>query len=302
MTSALTRSPCILCGNRSFATAIPALGAAAGQDQRHRAKYAVLECCNCSLALLDPQPEEPTLQATYPPSYYAHQPPEPHPTGIRRLFVHRLPIGAAPAGGRLLDVGCGSGLFLLWATELGWDAEGIEINATAVRYAIACGLRVRQGTIDEVAYSDNSFDVVTMSHSLEHIRQPVAVLRSVSRMLRPGGKLYLSTPNRGGMLAKVAGRRWRQLDIPRHLYFLTRVTLGRMLDQCGFSVKRVWTVTKPGLALATICQLAFIPPSKQPLLTESSLCKLAALPVCRLLDALGRGDELWAEAIASTNG
>jgi len=278
---------CVLCGEEKAEIVYGADSSLVASD------YSVVRCSQCSLIRLYPQPDASALAASYDRAYYAHQTPDLGPRGLARFFTHYLPIGPARRGERLLDIGCGSGSFLIRAAGLGWEAEGLEVNDKAVQQANAHGLKVRLGTLEETAYASGSFKAITMSHSLEHMRNPVAALKCVHRLIAPGGRLLISVPNWGGLLRSLAGIKWRQLDIPKHLWFFDAKTLRALLEQCAFRLQSLRTVTKPGLALETLL------PGRQA--SSSSLLKLSLLPACAAIDLFSLGDEIWVIAKAKSN-
>lgn len=143
-------------------------------------------------------------------------------------------------GGRLLDVGCGSGEFLQRHVALGWEGWGVEVSPEAVRYAREKrGLRVFQGELAAARFPPAMFDTVVFNHSLEHMFSPTATLREVHRILRPGGRLFLALPNAASAEARLFGRWWFGWEVPRHLYHFTPRTLDRCLRQSGFRVIRM---------------------------------------------------------------
>lgn len=144
------------------------------------------------------------------------------------------------AGGRLLDVGCGSGELLERHVALGWGGWGVEISPEAARYAREQrGLRVWQGDLPGASFPAATFDMVVFSHSLEHMFSPTATLREANRILRPGGRLFLALPNAASAEARLFGRWWLGWDVPRHLYHFTPKSLNRCLRQTGFRVIRI---------------------------------------------------------------
>jgi 2-polyprenyl-3-methyl-5-hydroxy-6-metoxy-1,4-benzoquinol methylase len=144
-------------------------------------------------------------------------------------------------GARLLDVGCGNGGFLITAQQLGWEAWGIEPDRDAVTAARAAGLRVEHGGLPTTDLPDAHFDVVTMNHVLEHLHDPVSALREVRRVLKPGGMLWLATPNLDSIGRRCYAAAWRGLEPPRHLVLFTisSLTLACALaGLCQPSVRR----------------------------------------------------------------
>ena len=147
--------------------------------------------------------------------------------------IRHLP---AIPGGRLLDVGCGSGAFLVQMAALGWRAQGIDPDPVAVASAREAGLNVMQGTLDDLDLDEHAgaFDAVTLSHVIEHLHDPADDLRRIQRLLRPGGLLWIATPNLEALGLRRFGPDWLNLDPPRHLVLFTRGSLERLLRDTGF--------------------------------------------------------------------
>ena len=131
------------------------------------------------------------------------------PFGLRQLA--QLPRGV------LIDVGCGNGDGVKRATQLGWQALGIELDAAAVLAAQAQGLNVVQGGYEALAAYEGQADCLVCSHVIEHVHQPLALLRLLLAALKPGGVLLLSAPNASSHLHERYGENWRGLEAPRHL-------------------------------------------------------------------------------------
>ncbi|MDG2537164.1 class I SAM-dependent methyltransferase [Dyella jiangningensis] len=136
--------------------------------------------------------------------------------------------------GRLLDVGCGNGVFLTRARAAGWSTQGIEPDPKAVAAAQRAGLDVAEGTLDSCP-GLGLFDVVTASHVIEHVHDPLAFLRQIHDRLRPGGQLWLATPNAGSLGHRVFGKAWRGLEPPRHMTVFSLPALRLLLEQAGFA-------------------------------------------------------------------
>ena len=122
-------------------------------------------------------------------------------------------LGRNPADIHLLDVGCSSGAFLGNAVELGYRVEGVEPAPKAAATAQAAGLTVRQGLLQDVGYGDGQFDAVTLFEVIEHLKEPLDLLRECRRILRPGGILLIGTGNAAGWTAHAMGGK---VGIPRY--------------------------------------------------------------------------------------
>jgi SAM-dependent methyltransferase len=144
--------------------------------------------------------------------------------------------------GRLLEVGCGTGEQLARLRERGWEVEGQEVDAKAAERAQALhGLRVHLGTLTSLALQDAAYDAVAMNHVIEHVRDPVALLKECHRILKPGGIFVAITPNIDSYGHHYFGSCWRGLDPPRHLHLLSAQTLGQTAERAGFCSCECWT-------------------------------------------------------------
>jgi 2-polyprenyl-3-methyl-5-hydroxy-6-metoxy-1,4-benzoquinol methylase len=137
----------------------------------------------------------------------------------------------------LLDVGCGNGLYLDLARQAGWQVKGVDFDAQAVSSARAKGLDVRVGGLEQVQDLAGSFDRLTCSHVIEHVHEPKRWIESMHGMLRPGGTLWLQTPNVDALGHTRFGPDWLGLDPPRHLCLMNPKTLCDLLQECGFSAR-----------------------------------------------------------------
>lgn len=146
--------------------------------------------------------------------------------------------------GRVLDIGCGSGgRYLDILKALGWTTFGTDASPNAADAARAKGHDVVVGVAEEQAFPDESMDVVTMWHVLEHTHSPRHALANAQRMLRPGGMLSLGVPNWGSVHARVFGQYWQSCEVPRHLFQFTKPTLTRYLQEAGFRITSMTTRT-----------------------------------------------------------
>jgi SAM-dependent methyltransferase len=119
---------------------------------------------------------------------------------------------------------------------------GLEPDAAACDLAQQRGLPVVCATLEEAPWPDNTFDVVTFWHSLEHMAQPQRALAVAMRLLRPGGLCMIEVPNWASMQRMLFGRRWFHLDLPRHRAYFSRDCLSRYVLRAGFQELHVSAV------------------------------------------------------------
>jgi SAM-dependent methyltransferase len=142
-------------------------------------------------------------------------------------------------GARLLDAGSNFGHFLKVAQEH-YDATGFDLSPAAVAWAgEQYGVRSCVASVYDAVFPEESFDAVTSWDVLEHLADPLAALVRLRRLLRPGGRLFLSTPDAGSLTARLMGRRWHYLDPIQHITVFSRDNLRRALERAGFSVVRM---------------------------------------------------------------
>jgi SAM-dependent methyltransferase len=125
----------------------------------------------------------------------------------------------------------------------GWAVSGVEPDAAAAAEAAhAAGVpreSIFAGQAEDAEFADGSFDLITLTHVIEHLHDPLLVLRKARRWIAPGGRLVIWCPNIGSFESRLFGRLWFGLDVPRHLYHFTPATISRLLEQAGFSVERI---------------------------------------------------------------
>jgi SAM-dependent methyltransferase len=142
-------------------------------------------------------------------------------------------LGSRPPG-RVLDVGCGAGDYLALLKRAGWDPVGIDFDEKALDMARLRGIDARAGDLVSAAFPHDSFDAVTMMNVIEHLPEPAAVFAECRRILRPGGRLVMMTPNIEALGHRAFGPDWRGLEIPRHLFLYSARTLRAFARRAGF--------------------------------------------------------------------
>lgn len=142
--------------------------------------------------------------------------------------------------GVLLDVGCGSGHYLDLLRALGWSRlVGVDIGSRAVRTAVQSGLEAYEGDLRSVGFPDATFDAVSMSHVLEHVDDPVALLREVRRVTKPDGRIAIEVPNVESLVSRLLRDHWVGIDTPRHLVNFSRLGLHTALVRAGLTIETI---------------------------------------------------------------
>jgi SAM-dependent methyltransferase len=270
-------APCFLCG----AAEADALWATPDRAFAVPGVYTVARCRRCGFLYQRPRVRDDRLADCDPDHYPRHQEPspripfkgsparvravrralasrlgyaslaEPHPallTRLRARLLHRRLRWDCPpwrGRGRYLDVGCGSGGALGVAAALGWDVAGVEVDEAAAKKARRFSERVHTGDLLGAPFGAGEFDVITAFHVLEHVPDPVAAVRRMLEWLASDGLLIVEVPNAGGLGARLFGRAWSGLELPRHLSHFTPASLERVAGQAGGRVVWCWHQAKP---------------------------------------------------------
>jgi 2-polyprenyl-3-methyl-5-hydroxy-6-metoxy-1,4-benzoquinol methylase len=152
-------------------------------------------------------------------------------------WVRHLSRPSNARAASLLDVGCGSGEFLLLMREAGWLVQGVDSDPTAAAVARrVSGAAVLAERFEDAPFVDCSFDAITLDHVIEHLHAPLESLQRCWRLLRPGGIVWVATPNLDAPGHRLFGEHWQALDPPRHLMVFTSGSLEQALRRCGFEI------------------------------------------------------------------
>lgn len=160
---------------------------------------------------------------------------------VKKRGVLGLCSRFAPRRGRLLDVGCSLGYMLEEAEKIGWEAHGVELSEDAVAKARARGIKnIEVKDIVHIDYPDGFFDVIVMTHVLEHLDDPFAYLGKMARWLKEGGILYVSVPNFSSHSAKRDGKDWTTLVPGEHISQFTARALTMAVEKySGCAIREV---------------------------------------------------------------
>jgi SAM-dependent methyltransferase len=225
-------------------------------------RFDIHRCMDCTQVFLHPLPSEAEIATLFARLYREGTGSVPELRGyyascfdasstspvVRTSRAWLAAIAPYAAGGRLLDIGCGTGIFCHAARDFGWQALGIDEAGQAVEFArTRYGLDVRIGNFESLDMGGEVFDLVSLWDVIEHSRAPRRLVESAVRCLRPGGLLAASTPNQRNIMESVAGPLYRltggRLRAPlekfyllEHFLYFTPRTLGRLLTDAGLEV------------------------------------------------------------------
>lgn len=209
----------------------------------------IVSCQRCGLIYVSPMPDVEFLRAFYTEEFYrGNQRLAGYADYLRDKEIHMLQFQAYwplvrrefPTPGRVLDVGCALGFFLDMARAEGWETVGIELSEFAAQWARDnLGLDVRAGTLPDADFPQNSFDVVTLWATIEHLADPMATLKATYRVLKPNGLMLITTGEVEGVLDKLSKGPCMWYEPPGHLYYFSTRTLGAMLQRAGFCPMQV---------------------------------------------------------------
>jgi len=144
-------------------------------------------------------------------------------------------------GRKMLDVGCSSGAFIQSAVQNNWQAEGLELGEAAANYTRErFNVDVQQTTIADANYADESFDCITISEVIEHLEWPKQDIESLYRWLKPGGTLFITTPNFNSLYQRLHGAHWWVINCEdEHIIFYDVDDMHAILERIGFEINKV---------------------------------------------------------------
>jgi SAM-dependent methyltransferase len=248
--------PCALCGGVRFRPCLSCAG------------FSYVKCLSCGLVQINPQPKAEEVRRRYGEAhgedYLAYElANEAAFLRLQELALEDVGFysleqkllereqGKTPASvPAVLDIGCATGALLAKLRERGWRTHGVEISAPQAEYARReRGLEVRTEPLEAARFPDESFDAVLASHLIEHLNRPAVLVQEARRVLKQGGRFFVTTPNIAGFQSRLYREAWRSA-IFDHLYLFSAKTLTALLTRGGFRVEKI--ATWGGLAAGTV--------------------------------------------------
>ncbi|MFQ5769977.1 MAG: class I SAM-dependent methyltransferase [bacterium] len=210
-------------------------------------KYRIVTCSHCGFVYLNPRPKLESVAEFYQSDNY--QPFLSTQTTFNlwdKLYYwtrtysvrhKRRKIEQLKSRGKILDIGCGTGEFLHEMQINGWQVVGIEKERQAAEFAQrAYGLKVFTKELSKINYLKKSFDVITLWHVLEHLHDPVNILKIVKELLKDDGMILIAVPNIASFDAWFYRNNWVALDAPRHLYHFMPATVKKISQAAGLEI------------------------------------------------------------------
>lgn len=204
----------------------------------------IVKCLKCGLMYVNPRYTDQHLKMIYNREYFlgigGRHFDEGWRTKVFQPIVNELILTTGLRSGKILDVGTATGYFLKQCQERGFDVAGVEPSSTASHFAKEqLKLPVKTGTLLTTHWRESAFDIVTMNDVIEHTRNPRRDLTKAYQLLKPGGWLMLTTPNIDSLGFKVFKEGFVFIAPQVHLWYFNSKTLTRLLQTCGFGVKKI---------------------------------------------------------------
>ena len=217
--------------------------------------YNVYNCKQCKQWQIVPIPSEEELRLLYADTYFSKRTDRGY-NDYKSLQVSQSIISTIEKNlqqldfynweskfsytAKALDVGCAGGYFVEYLHNRKWKAEGIDVATTMVEYAQSRNLNVYYGDFLTKEYQKESFDLITLWATIEHLRDPSLFLKRIAMLLTPDGVVYISTCHLG-FWAKIRGIHWRYLNVPEHIWYFSYRSLQRWASNAGLKIDLAFT-------------------------------------------------------------
>ncbi len=210
-------------------------------------KSSLVRCSNCGMTYIDPAPTKDALKKFYEDTYLTPEYrkidgasiPDPrqellYTFQVMEKHLDEIEKRKTPPG-NILDVGCSHGAFMLEANSRGWTTVGVEPFQAAAEFCKnSLGLNVHNKDIMDAELPENHYDVISMWEVIEHVFDPVSVMKKIWKLAKPGGILIMSSPNAESPASLITRGQWVGLKFPTHLQFFGYGTLPRLLLESGW--------------------------------------------------------------------
>lgn len=226
-----------------------------GKDRLHNIQgdFSLFSCPDCGVVTVRPLLTNDEMNQYYPENYISY----PEPIEKEKLIIkhldrqfgvfkrrNKIERYTGKRRGKILDVGCATGVFLKEMQNHGWEAYGVEPSVYAVGIAVdQLGLDVFNGYLNEAKFEDYSFDVITLWDVFEHLPDPVETLQIIKRILKPDGTLVITMPNIDSWERKIFKQYWAGWDVPRHCHIFSPKAIEMLLATQGMRIGKLISFT-----------------------------------------------------------
>lgn len=248
----LTGASCCLC-ERNDAEKI-----GAGEDFEYRTsadEFSAMRCRRCGLVYLNPRPALSEFERIYPANYHAFEFSEKEFGFVfnirRRLEAKRLLNWCKnlPDNSSVIDIGCGDGFHLELLRDFGnksWRLEGVDADERAASMVEKKNLKIHCGLLENLGLRSSSYDLALLIMTVEHVADPVRLLRDVRSILRPGGRVVIVTDNTDSLDFRLfKTRHWGGYHFPRHWNLFNPATMRRLAENTEMEVESLTTQVSP---------------------------------------------------------
>lgn len=213
-----------------------------GKDRLHglAGDFKLFTCLNCGVVAVYPQLSNDEIERFYPENYISYPSPIENENSRIKKFDRQYGVikrrkkiekFTKKEGGKILDIGCATGIFLNEMKAHGWDTYGVEPSIYAADIAVnELGLNVFNGYLDETDFDEHFFDVITLWDVFEHLPDPDDTLRIIKRVLKPDGSLVITMPNTDSWERKIFKQYWAGWDVPRHYHIFSKTAIENLLS------------------------------------------------------------------------
>jgi 2-polyprenyl-3-methyl-5-hydroxy-6-metoxy-1,4-benzoquinol methylase len=240
---------CIICGSSGFTPQFK-------KQSVHGDDFTLVKCQECGLKFLAEVPDESEMRKYYSKEYFLKRTERGYDNyfsdSVRNEIERVFRLNLADLGFNdfekslygekcSLDIGCAAGYFVNYLKTKRWNAAGIDVSEECVDFAKGAGLDVITGDYLKQKFG-RKFDLITLWASLEHLHHPDLILNKIHQDLNNNGRLYISTCRGDGLnFMKLFGSGWRFYNFPEHIYFFSRKTIGKILENNGFKIDKYFT-------------------------------------------------------------
>jgi 2-polyprenyl-3-methyl-5-hydroxy-6-metoxy-1,4-benzoquinol methylase len=234
---------CPVCGNNIFNPFLKVKDHFLSQEE-----FSIQECDSCSFRFVNPRPGKSDIGRYYQSDKYISHDAEKSDLLSRLYKLARIIsirgkfriVKKFCMGGKILDIGCGTGEFLNYCRIKGFEVAGVEPNDKARAYAQSKNLIIACKQLELLSGMNGMINCITMWHVLEHIHDLNELIMLIKQLLAPNGVLIVAVPNSNSWDAAYYKHFWAAYDIPRHIYHFTKGTMQGLASRTGLEVRKIF--------------------------------------------------------------